>query len=387
MLGGVFLSSYNSTPMWSSVSSSVRRAECRSRFWFHSNECLPVVEVTDDYFQNASGCYRVGLVRSAYFSNVIDESRVCSIYQKWRDDPEYFFLRGLDSSGDLVTHAFAKASKRGNDVYKARVRERFQDVKKLPDVDFLSIYDGKTPALFITLSVDPKRFTLKEAWQQISGYLHRFEDAVRREYGSFEHLRSFEAHESGYPHVHLLLFFHKRKFVVFPHRRKKDGRLVYRVPNKHNDAFHSMWSMGSNIDVLGVGNTKGFLSEVVKYITKDIFTDKAVLTNAMMWLFRKRQFSISKNFFSSIFGNYSDVLSDKPPVEPSGSDLVPSSVHNCKKEFPEIVKWEFAGMAPASYLAQIGINLAPDGHSLWYGHVDLDLEQQLLLGFITVGDL
>lgn len=364
---------------------SWKKKEAKSRFWYHKNEVLPVVELDDSYFQNSSGCYRVGLVRSAYFSNAIDVDRVVDLYKKWRDNSEYMFLDGVDSFGRVVTTAFAKCSKRGNDVYKARVREKFKDFKKLPDIDFLSIFDGKTPMLFITLDVNQNMFTIDEAWKQLPEYLHRFEASLRQKYGSFEHLRSFEAHKNGYPHIHLLIYFKDFKFITFKQKRKKDGKIVERVANKHNSLIHHFWNMGSNVDVLGVGSTKGFFSEIVKYITKDVFTSKAVMTNAMVWLFRKRQFSLSKNFLSSVFGDIGKQV--QHPVEPGGSDLVNVSVHNCNKEFPEIVDWKFKSTVSKSFLEQLGINLEPDGKSLWYGNIDLTLDQRILLGFDSVGDL
>lgn len=307
-------------------------------------QCVFPVSVDDDFFRNESGFFRWKKIRLAYFKGCIDVDDVVSLYRKWRDQKECFMMDGFDVWGDYQVTAWGKASKRGNDVYKAELKKRFSVFDRLQPLNFSDIFCGKTPMLFLTLTIDSKRYGLDEAWRKVSGEFHTFLAKVQQEYGSFCILRCWEAHESGYPHIHLLIYFKKRLFVTFNHKNK------LRIADKHRENFTNWWSMGENVDVQGVSDTQGAFSEVQKYVTKSVFTEKGDKTNAMVCLYKMRQFSISQHFVESIWGGLAGKNSMK---NGSFSDLVRTTVRNCNEQFSKVVDFRFGGMIHGEALPKI----------------------------------
>jgi hypothetical protein len=141
--------------------------------------------------------------------------------------------------------------------------------------------------LFISMTVDPKRYSRHEAWLQISNELHLFETKLRQYYGNFVKFRVWESHKSGYPHCHSVYYFIDKWFKVFLHNSK------YRITTTHKNRISDMWSMG-NTDIQGVQDTHGAFSEVKKYITKNIWNQKGDLTNALVSLYNKQMYSLSR---------------------------------------------------------------------------------------------
>jgi len=382
------------------------------------NDKYPI-EISKDYFKNAYGSYRWHLIRFAYFQNYIDEDFVTTICKEWRDTTEFFKIDGEDIAGNYTGYsAFVKASKRGNDVYKDRVAKKFSFFDELPPIDFFDESWGRknTPMLFVTLTVDQKRYSIKEAYSVISREFNRFETLLRQKYGNFVHFRVWEVHENGYPHVHVIYYFLKRSFEVWEHLHDTgdgtDIKQTWRVSNKVRDSIKQMWSMGCNVDIQGVRDTLGAFSEVKKYVTKSIWSSKADKTNAMLTLFRKQSYHISsKNPYAqplpesfiddtlateismqqvlerdmlkqqylgamaNIWASYDFVgaiwgvdvylrfydalrLKNETLAEPGLSALVIETMHNYNIEYPEIVRWRFVGFVLGSDLEPIFGDLA-----------------------------
>ena len=224
---------------------------------------------------------------------------VVDIYREWRDASEFFMLDGYDLDEKHVMSVFVKASKRGNSIYKQRIKQKFSFLDGLPPIHFFCEDWGvkRSPMLFVTLTVDPKRCDIDTAYEDIAVQLNRFETLLRQKYGTFVKFRVWEVHENGYPHSHTVYYFHNTTFDVFEHfNKKKEGQTrqkrTFRIINKHRDAIANMWKMG-HIDIQAVSDTLGAFSEVKKYITKNIWGKKADLTNAMLTLYRKQAYSIS----------------------------------------------------------------------------------------------
>lgn len=351
--------------------------------WEREQQKLTDLDITDEYFQNKYGCIRWKYIRGAYNNGFIDKERVVDLCRKWRDTRENLWLDGFDIEGKRIISCFVKSCKRGNDVYKSRLKQKFSFLEKLDPIYFFGEWGVKsTPMLFVTCTVDPKKYTLDEAWKLISVELHLFEAKLYQEYGSFVKFRVWEAHESGYPHYHACYYFHDTWFHVFEHKEK------YRIANKHREKISGFWSMG-NVDIQGIQDTHGAFSEVKKYITKSIWNEKGDLTNAMICLHRKRMYSISlcdpfdqelmndvynrdliqqgvvfykrdskglevpveesikhdivgsiwgMDMYLSFYRNSIDL------AEPNNTDLVRDVVHNCNKEYPDVVVWRFVGI-------------------------------------------
>jgi DNA-directed RNA polymerase subunit RPC12/RpoP len=286
--------------------------------------------VGSGYTQNKLGCIRWKIIRYFYETGCLTESQVKDLYVKWRDTDERLWMDAYDDSYNYLGVVFMKAAKRGNDVFKDRVSDKFSFLDGLQPKEFFnpgSFERKKSPMLFVTLTVDTKWHSLKEAWNVISHELHVFETKLRQKYGKFVKLAVKESHKSGYPHMHVVYYFPHRTFEVFEHyslkyrcnscgkRFKfsgswdkakhvkckhcgskdvvlKQSKRTWRIPKKDNDTIGHMWNMGY-VDVQAVQDTLGAFSEVVKYVTKEIWTDKGTLTNAMLCLFNKKAYYIS----------------------------------------------------------------------------------------------
>ena len=188
-----------------------------------------------------------------------------------------------------------KCSKRGNDVYKTRVKRRFDGVGELSkNIVFFNPKDRKknkkTRALFVTLTYDTKLTSYKEAWKNIGSQFNVFMTKSRKEFGTISSCRVFESFENGYPHIHCILLFEK-EFNVF-----KDKKGNFRI--KEKKVFEEAWH--SHVDVKAVDSLRRGLNYLKKYLLKGIDLEntdsKTLKTLALCWVFRKRAFSVSGSF-------------------------------------------------------------------------------------------
>jgi hypothetical protein len=366
------------------------------------------ISPSSDWFKNGYGSIRWWRIRSAYHAGVIDEDFVTKMYCEWRDMSEYFMINGIDSSEVVRISAFVKACKRGNDLYLSMINRKFGYIDSLPPIEFFTDWGRKcTPMLFVTLTIDAARCSLVDAWDSISVEFNRFETLLRQKYGKFVKFRVWEAHESGYPHCHVVYYFLDRIFEVWEHFDKDNNR-SFRIANKHRNSIAGMWSMG-NIDIKGVQDTLGAFKEVKKYITKHVWSDKGDKTNAMLTLFRKQSYYVSqfnyrkhvrskilklktvddisayisaniekwakRDFIGAIWGweTYMDVYQrlDEGLAEPAMNALVKKTMCNYNIDIPEIVRWEFVGFISGDDLAPFVPNYDGD----WVvGLVDIPLD-------------
>ena len=238
----------------------------------------------------------------------------------WRDLPEYMILKkeyvGHGEPQDPEYFA-VKCSKRGNDVYQRRIKTRFGWLsREISDKKFFEIRDFqvgkavKTSLLWVTLTWDPARGDLIQAWETLGKDFNRFMSALRRRYGRISYLRVWEAYESGYPHVHVVMLFEEAEFSVFPHFSKKEGKLTFRIHEKRE--ISELWH--SHVDIQAISS----LSNVFTYLRKhqekivlglsgsiqegdskvgfDLEHVKGLRTLFLSWIFRKRSFSVSGDF-------------------------------------------------------------------------------------------
>ena len=149
-----------------------------------------------------------------------------------------------------------KCAKRGNDVYRSRVKGRFSGLShRAENLVFFNPKDRNnektTCALWITLTYDTKLCTYKEAWTQIGIEFNGFMAHVRRHFGKVSCCRVFESFENGYPHIHCILLFQEYSFSVF-----RDDKGQFRVHEK--DTVSQGWH--SNVDVKAMSSLAGGFS-------------------------------------------------------------------------------------------------------------------------------
>jgi hypothetical protein len=74
-----------------------------------------------------------------------------------------------------------------------------------------------TNVVFLTLTYDPNRFSVTEAWKDVGGRISRVLKWFKRHYGLKVGLAVLETHDNLYPHVHMVLLL-EREVEVFEHR-------------------------------------------------------------------------------------------------------------------------------------------------------------------------
>lgn len=261
------------------------------------------------------------------------------LYKHWRDLAEYLIFEAENKHTWEKKWRAGLMAKRGNAVYRNKLRKRLGLVDQLEDHTFFNYKDRSrrqlTRALFITLTYDTKLAPLWEAWWGIktrkrvergpnmgriyeahkpgclciSCQYNRYITSLREAYGPCSVIRAWEGFDSGYPHVHLVVLFHDHEFPVFHHNG------AWRVQGKPGSTLEAYG--GGFTDVEALASLRGGIRYITKYLTKihgadqlsGGWTDGSTLSNfmeaanthgdftmALMWLFRKRAFSISGDF-------------------------------------------------------------------------------------------
>jgi|GEM_PF-3317966 len=208
-----------------------------------------------------------------------------------------------------------KASKRGNDVYRYRVKKRFNELFNMPDIKCFEYKDRsknhKTNLAYITMTLD-RKVTLVEAWRLIGVYFNRFMSAISKKYGKVCAIRVWEAHKDRYPHIHVILVFEEYEFTAVWHRGKK--KTCWRI-QEYRD-IKKYWKYGWS-DVRAIDSFHGGVKYLSKYISKIVIdvdkqykektkessksnARKAIRTLALLWIFSKRAFSISRGLLDLI---------------------------------------------------------------------------------------
>lgn len=279
------------------------------------------------------------------------------LYVYWRDLSEFLVLRSLRVNPRTWSSEWSyigvKSSKRGNDVYISRVKRRLNWLSNMENVTFFSPSDfqagGKkvfSSALWLTLTYDTKRCSRAAALENIGEEWNRFLASLRSKYGKISVLRSWETSLKGYPHVHACLLFHDARFQVHPwisEKDEKEARTTYRIDNRGE--ISSLWH--SNVDIQAISSTKKLFNYMRKYQTKTLMSSdspKGVKTMSILWLHRKRSFSVSGNFRAAL------------------SDLI-RLLHNSRRELRQIrldgsiepsTVWEFCGVFSGEELSHHG---------------------------------
>ena len=225
----------------------------------------------------------------------LDFQELQEFYIKWRDYVEYIVLQkqteNLRIKGEVDKETRAvKCSKRGNDVYWWRVRKRLKFLHKLKDHTLFDIHGNVkcSNVLFVTLTYDTKRSTIRNAWETIGKDFNKWIRNLRKKFGGIYHLRCWEASKKGYPHIHALLVFKDYKFRV----NRVKGK--YRVLEKaeFEKSYHSF------VDVQAVRELKDGIRYVTKYLIKARKESQTQnLTLALCWIFKKRSFSVSGDLY------------------------------------------------------------------------------------------
>lgn len=250
----------------------------------HFTEGVPQLTFEEALHQctNLEGKVRLKPARE-YFVGELDSlgdlQTLAGVYDQWKQEVDYFALRvryreKLTDKHPTKSSTWAvKCAKRGNDVYaKLRIEKKLAG---LYDIGTL-VEEGEVYASFLTLTCDPKVYgwSRTRAWEDLSRKWNRFITWIRKMNPCFLGVfRVYEATERGYPHVHALLFWSFSKWIP-------QAKLT------------EQW--GAHTWIEKCRDVKGSIGYLVKYLKKG-FTDEGHMgTPAMLWLLKKRSYSVSK---------------------------------------------------------------------------------------------
>jgi len=267
------------------------------------------------------------------------------LYKEWRDTPEYLIFQATHLHTGEMKWGAGLMAKRGNEVYRKKLNERLGFIHELEEIVFFNFKDRSsrhtTQALFITLTYDVKIASRFEAWEGIkelkivkrgqnegmeylghkkgclcvSCCFNRYITNLREIYGRVSAIRVWEAYESGYPQVHMVLMFHDHEFETFHYNG------AWRIKGKKGGPLEAY--NGGFTDVEALATLKGGIKYITKYLFKvhrapggqgssRVEEDEAPMvkfveasshgdfTMALMWLFHKRAYSISGDFIEFI---------------------------------------------------------------------------------------
>lgn len=260
-----------------------------------------------------------------------------------------------------IAYKFSKARKRGNDMDAWRVSRKMRPLK-----DAIAPYcqpeDAmhRTRAIYVTLTVDPRMTDcdMASAWQHVGRWFNDFRSRLSKVTGfpkavvvrdeikskmipcKLHVLRSWEAHESGWPHIHAVICFEDWHWGIF--RQKDDeGRETWRI--KQKDLVEKAWPYGfCDVVALTPGTLEKNIENVLWYVAKNLsdmdyrlvrqWPSKRRLTQSLLWYFGLRSFSVSRSL-----------------TRAAPDDLMkPASIIQNRLDGSglkvELVEWEFIGL-------------------------------------------
>jgi hypothetical protein len=251
-------------------------------------------------------------------------------YKEWVSEDTYMILSKWNQK-KWKNEVFAvKCSKRGNDVYRSRVKNRFVGLSnKAENLVFFNPKDRNNKqtsyALWVTLTYDTKICPFKEAWEKIGIEFNGFMSYIRSNFGKVSCCRVFESFENGYPHIHCILLFQEYNFSAF-----RDAKGQFRVHEK--DIIAQGWH--SNVDVKAMSSLAGGFSYLKKYLLKGIDFEsadsKGLKTLTLCWIFRKRAFAVSGSFRRALTDLITDLHNSNKPTAQTTllGEIIPEEKYN-----------------------------------------------------------
>jgi len=228
----------------------------------------------------------LGAARTVYFATD-NEDELIDSYMAWVEKAAYIIL---EDKYDKGTYRCFRGAKRGDDFYCKKTVDRFsQIVDNVNAMDF-HVGHSRTSAALVTLTYAKQH---EGNWKLVSQDFNRFMAMLRKRYGKVYAVRVWESHESGLPHVHVILLFESRTFKVFRYNK------VYRLEKKSELA--ECWNYGFS-DWRAIYDLEGALGYLMKYLRKFLNheVEYAARNLAKLWVYGKRTFSVSQRLDSAL---------------------------------------------------------------------------------------
>jgi hypothetical protein len=234
-------------------------------------------------------------------------------YTEWVILPFYVVVSGYNGYTQENEYACFRSPKRGDERYARRLLGRFEGLSKtVPNVTFFPFGERDrrkiaSPCVLATLTYDPSTCSIEDSWLSAGRDFNRWITRLRKRFGKIDVVRVFESHESGYSHIHALLYFRERSWRGFRWDSWKNGKRVTKYRADKVESLKVGWR-GGFADVLLMSSTRAGFGYLTKYLSKSVDfkaeDSKAVKTLALSWFFRKRSFSISGHLAQQ----YSDLI-------------------------------------------------------------------------------
>lgn len=339
-------------------------------------------DVGDELLHNIldqRGKPRLAAARNFLLDSVCQEniSGITRAFEFWKNYHEYILLMGRNLLTDEEQFVGVKASKRGNDVFTRRLDRELGFLGNLEGIQLFSLEDFEknsympTNLLWITLTFNPHLCSMKEAWQKIGHYWNLWITNLRNKYGRILYLQMPEAFPDpsgaayGYCHIHTVLLFMDHSFNTFPSwekGREGKGGWVFRILERDEVKKQGKWM--AHVDIKAIQSGRALGGYLRKH-TKNVHGGDdpgALVTQSLLWLHRKKTYSMSSGFRDAF------------------NDLI-SSLHNSKtsKQIDLMGEpviewvWSFHGVAAAQ---DLGVD-----PSIWV----VSLDKKIFRKFVTIG--
>lgn len=254
-------------------------------------------EFEKEPFEHRDSKPRLGYYKSLIAGQTPDLETIIQYYLDWVSCDEYLIFRKEDIRTLDKNYKAVKAAKRGNDVYSYKINKRLQHLDNLPNIEFFNYKDRnkrhKTRAVFATFTYR-RDLSLDRQWENVGSDYNRSITGLKRRYGKIDVLRCWEAQKDGYPHIHCIILFYENEFETFFYNGK------WRLTEKDELCRNWHWGFSDVFALYSLGAGVGY---VKKYVTKihNVLRDEKpkrglVLSLALMWIFKKRAFSVTKGF-------------------------------------------------------------------------------------------
>jgi len=228
-------------------------------------------------------------------------------YRDWLSRIFYVICYRLNYDTLDFEFSMFRGVKRGDDRYSSVVMRKFERLYSVGrDLVFFSYGTrGKVrgSGLHVVLEYDSNSIRLSNAWLRCGVDFNRFMTRIRKKYGRISIVRTFESHESGYPHIHVFLIFHDHVFTGYSGRDRRTGKIVYRIFGADWAFFKSCWREYGFSNIVLISSFAGGIRYLSKYLAKSTSarsagsSGKLIRGLAMCWIFRKRSFSMSGLLF------------------------------------------------------------------------------------------
>jgi len=241
--------------------------------------------------------------RYGFLDGYLNIDDVVSCYMDWLSWVFYVICYRFNFSKGNYEYAFFRGLKRGDDRYGLLTCRKFERLARfgrdLVYFGYGSHGHVKSSGLHVVLEYDANFVDLRNAWLRVGVDFNRFMSHIRKLFDKVSVVRVFESHESGYPHIHVLLVFHDYVFSGYSSRRR--GGLLYRVFGSDYKSLKGCWLHGFS-DFELVNSFSGGIRYLSKYLVKSTSASnagvKGIRALAMCWVFHKRSFSVSGSLFS-----------------------------------------------------------------------------------------